>query len=61
MGNMVTIGDIYVNLHSVGQAVDVIVATPEDMERYRDVPYLVISSALREGRKVYRAPTVSTR
>ncbi|MGB9774931.1 MAG: nucleotidyltransferase domain-containing protein [Anaerolineae bacterium] len=53
------VGDIYVHLHGVGQAVDVIVATPEDVERYRDVPYLVIASALREGREVYRAPTVS--
>lgn len=53
------VGDIYVNLHGVGQAVDVIVATPEDVERYRDVPYLVIASALREGREVYRAPKVS--
>lgn len=53
------VGDIYVNLHGVGQAVDVIMATPEDVERYRDVPYLVIASALREGREVYRAPKVS--
>ncbi len=53
------VGDIYVHLHGVGQAVDVIVATPEDVERYRDVPYLVIASALQEGREVYRAPTVS--
>lgn len=53
------VGDIYVNLHGIGQAVDVIVVTPEDVERYRDVPYLVIASALREGREVYRAPEVS--
>lgn len=54
------VGDIYVNLHGIGQAVDVIVVTPEDVERYRDVPYLVIASALRGGREVYRAPEVST-
>ncbi len=53
------VGDIYVNLHGVGQAVDVIVVTPEDVERYRDVPYLVIASALREGKEVYRAPQIS--
>jgi len=53
------VGDIYMHLHGVGQAVDVILATPEQVERYRDVPYLVISAALREGKEVYRAPTVS--
>lgn len=53
------VGDIYINLHGVGQAVDIIVATPEDIERYRDVPYLVIAPALKEGREIYRAPEVS--
>ncbi len=53
------LGDIYMHLHGVGQAVDVILATPEQVERYRDVPYLVISAALREGKEVYRAPAVS--
>ncbi|MGH7771919.1 MAG: nucleotidyltransferase domain-containing protein [Candidatus Binatia bacterium] len=46
-------GDIYMNLHGVGQAVDVIVVTPEDVERYRDTHCLVIKPALREGKEVY--------
>jgi len=53
------VGDIYMHLHGVGQAVDVILATPEQVEQYRDVPYLVIFAALREGKEVYCAPTVS--
>jgi predicted nucleotidyltransferase len=48
-------GDIYVNLHGVGQAVDVIVVTPEQVEKYRDTHWMVICPALREGREVYHA------
>jgi hypothetical protein len=33
----------------------VIVATPEDIERYRNSPALVIAPALREGRVIYTA------
>ena len=35
-------------------AVDVVVVTPEEVERYGDSPYLVIRAALREGTLVYR-------
>ncbi len=45
--------EIYMNLFGVGQAVDVIVVTPEDIERYRDSIASVIRPALREGRVVY--------
>lgn len=48
-------GDIYVNLHGVGQAVDVILVTAEQVERYRHTHCLVIAPALREGKEVYRA------
>ena len=44
---------IYMNLFGVGQAVDVVVVTPEDVERYRDSFALVIFPALREGKVVY--------
>ena len=44
---------IYGNLHGVGAAVDAIVATPEDVERFKDSHALVFKSALREGRVVY--------
>jgi uncharacterized protein len=48
-------GQIYMNLHGVGEAVDIIVVTPEDVERYRDSHALVIAPALREGKVVYAA------
>ena len=44
---------IYMNLFGVGQAVDVVVVTPEDIERYKDSFALVIEPALREGEVVY--------
>ena len=53
------VGDIYLKLHGVGQAVDVLVVTPEQVERYRNAPWLVIAPALREGREVYRAGSLS--
>ncbi len=46
-------GEIYMNLFGVGQAVDVIVVTPEEVERYRHTHCLVIKPALQEGRVVY--------
>ena len=39
-------GEIYMNLFGVGAAVDVVVVTPEDVERYRDSFALVISELL---------------
>jgi predicted nucleotidyltransferase len=48
-------GEIYMNLHGVGQAVDVILVTPEQVERYRNTHFLVIAPALREGKEVYHA------
>ncbi len=48
-------GKIYRNLHGVGEAVDVVVVTPEDVERYRESPALVIAPALKEGKVVYAA------
>lgn len=44
---------IYMSLLGVGRAVDVVVVTPEDVERYRDSPALVIGPALREGKVIY--------
>ena len=44
---------IYQGLSRVGCAVDVIVATPEDVARYGECPALVYEPALREGRVVY--------
>ncbi len=44
---------IYMNLFGVGQAVDVVVVTPEDVERYKNSFALVIEPALREGKVIY--------
>jgi uncharacterized protein len=46
---------IYRSLIGVGEAVDIVVVTPEDVERYRDALGLVIGPALREGRVIYDA------
>ncbi len=47
--------EIYSNLRGVDRAVDVVVVTTEDIERYRNSHALVIAPALREGRVVYAA------
>ena len=47
---------IYRRLHGVGVAVDAIVATAEDVERYKDSHALVFKPALRNGTVVYEAP-----
>jgi predicted nucleotidyltransferase len=44
---------IYRKLHGAEAAVDVIVVTPEEVERYRDDDCLIVAPALREGRLVY--------
>jgi len=46
---------IYRRLSGSGAAVDVVVVTPEEVERYRDTHCLVICPALREGEVVYVA------
>lgn len=47
--------EIYRHLIGSGRAVDIVVVTPEDIERYGSSPVLVIGSAMREGREVYAA------
>jgi UTP:GlnB (protein PII) uridylyltransferase len=44
---------IYRHLRRVGFAVDVIVGTPEDIQRYGNCSALIIRTALKEGRTVY--------
>jgi len=46
-------GEIYMNLIGVGQAVDVILVSPDEVERYRNSHALVIAPALREGKVIY--------
>lgn len=47
--------EIYVGLIGAKKSVDVVVVTPEDIERFGDSPALVIGDALREGIEVYAA------
>ncbi|MFQ5615692.1 MAG: nucleotide sugar dehydrogenase [Anaerolineales bacterium] len=44
---------IYMSLLGAERAVDVVVVTPEDIERYKDSFSLVIEPALREGKVIY--------
>src|SRR5690242_7416877 len=46
---------IYHHLYGAEAAVDVVVVTPEEVERYRNTHCLVICPALREGKVVYGA------
>lgn len=47
--------DIYCHLVGVGFAVDVVVVTVEDLQRYKDHPGMVIRPALAEGKTIYAA------
>jgi predicted nucleotidyltransferase len=49
------VSKIYDALYGAGAAVDIVIVTPEEVQRYRDAPWLVISSAVREGQVVYGA------
>jgi hypothetical protein len=44
---------IYRNLIGVGVSKDIVVVTPENVERHRDTIGYIIRPALREGRVVY--------
>ena len=46
---------IYENLYGVLVAVDAILVSPADLERYKDSHALVIKPALQDGRVVYEA------
>ena len=47
--------DIYSHLAGAGAAVDIIVATPAEVERYRNSHCMVICPAMKEGKVVYGA------
>lgn len=49
------LGEIYRGLRGVHVAVDVLLATPEEIEKYAHSPFLVIAPALEEGKEVYCA------
>lgn len=53
--------EIYMSMKGVGQAVDIVVVTQEDVERYGDNPYLVIHPALRDGKVIYEREAIRSR
>ena len=52
---------IYRELRGKGAPVDVVVVTPQEVERYRHTHCLVICPALKEGKVVYDSKTPATR
>lgn len=46
---------LYGRIRDVGIPFDIIVATPEDLERYGQSPGLIYARILREGRELYAA------
>jgi uncharacterized protein len=52
--------EIYMNLLGIGRAVDVIVISSQDAERFRNSPYFIVYPALQQGREVYHAGQVPT-
>ena len=52
--------EIYMNLLGIGKAVDVIVISSQDAERFRNSPYFIVYPALQQGREVYHAGQVLT-
>ena len=51
---------IYRSLIGVGHPVDLVVVTPEDIERYGNAPGLILEPALREGEVVYERQPAAT-
>ena len=49
------LGDIYVRLYGVRVGVDVVLATEDDLTKYKDTHCLVYRDALRDGLEVYHA------
>jgi predicted nucleotidyltransferase len=47
--------EIYRNLRGVGVPIDIVVVTPEDVQRHKDTIGYILRPALREGRVVYAA------
>ena len=46
---------VYRRLYGVGAAVDIVMVTPQDVERYKDSHALIIKPALREGTVMYES------
>jgi uncharacterized protein len=46
---------LHTRLFGVPLAVDILVATPEDMEKYKDSPGFIFNTINEEGREIYAA------
>jgi uncharacterized protein len=55
------VGAVQDALRDKDAAVDIVLVTPDDVERYRDAHCLVICPALREGRVVYESKSPSAK
>ena len=53
-------GDLYVALSGIGIATDILLVTPEQVERYAYAKFLIIHSALKDGVEVYSCVTPSS-
>ena len=53
-------GEMYMKVAGVGHPVDMILVTPEHVDRYKDKPWLIIYPAMKEGREVYVSSALST-
>ena len=51
---------IYMHLIGIGKAVDVVVISSSDAQRYRNSPYFIVYPVLQHGREVYHGGQVST-
>ena len=54
--SLTLMSQIYRSLHGVGIAVDALVVSSEDVERYKDSHSLIIKPALQDGVVVYESP-----
>ena len=52
---MKTAQDLHIQLYGVPAAVDVLVATPSDLEKHKDNIGLIYKTILREGKDIYVA------
>jgi len=52
---LTTAQELHSRLAGLGRAKDIVVVQESDVARHRDNPYLVIHTALSEGKELYRA------
>ena len=45
--------ELYRNLHGIKASVDIILETPERLEKYKDMPGMIYKSALKQGQIIY--------